>query len=142
MSKPDEREIRVRGGKYHRFTEALEKGWLQPRTELVLMREPNNEYDPHAVAVYVKNLDVHNNLVPAGELLIQVGHVSKENVGKLYWRLDRGAVIMRCTVLNLDPKKQSLTAHLVLSGGWKDPNPAPILGNKTNTTDFDDDIPF
>jgi len=147
MSKPDEREIRVRGGKYHRFMEAFEKGWLAPRTELILEREPDNQYDPNAVKVLVKNLDVEKGLVPADDMMVQVGHVSREHVGKLYWRLDRKAVVVRCTVLNLDVKKQSLTAHLALSGGWKDPalGDEAIAGNKTTTgkfDDLDDDIPF
>lgn len=131
MGKPDYRDIRVRGGQHHRYHEAFEKGFLQPRTELILRREPDNQYDPHAVAAFVK----------AGEEEWQVGHVAAHQVGQLYWRLDRGAVVMRCTVMALDLKKHSLDAYLVLNGGWKAPNKPKLLPSEVHPDDADD-IPF
>jgi len=134
MSKPDNREIRIRGGKYHRFMEAFTEGWLQPRTELVLHREPENEFDSRAVKVFVK--------IPETGDEVPIGHVSGEQVGQLYWRLDRGAVIMRCTVLRIDTKKQSLDAHLELSGGWKATSTTATAKCPKSIDDLDDDIPF
>ena len=132
MSRSDYRDIKVRGGKYHRMAEALDKGWLQPRTQLILRREPENEYDSRAVAVFLRAQDEE----------VQIGHVSAEDVGRLYWRLDRGAVIMSCPVLRIDTKKLSLVAHLELQGGWKAVAATATSKCPKGIDDLDDDIPF
>lgn len=141
MSKTDTREIRIRGGQHHQMHEAIERGWLQPRTELFLEREPENTFDSRAVKVYVQA----SRPCGVGDLKetlgrVCIGYVSAKEVGQLYWRLDRGAVVMRCTVLNII--KNAVTAHLELSGGWKAIDTPPKKETTENEFDLEDDIPF
>lgn len=132
MSSQDNRSIRIRGGQHHRYHEAIEKGYLKLRGELLLTRDPENAYDPRAIKVSVRG--------PNETEFLDVGYVAAEQAKHFYWRLDRGAVIMRCTVTRLDEKKHAIDAYLQLQGGWKKLIEEPKM--MPSEIHPDDDIPF
>ena len=122
-------DLRVRGGQHHRFAEARDAGWLHPGCELHLVREPDNAFDPAAIQAFVKS--------DSGEL-VKIGYVAGNQCGKLFWRMDNGAVVHRCTVTRVD--KNAVNASLDLKGGWGD-----SLANRPDNegpAPETDDIPF
>lgn len=131
MSRSDSQEIRIRGGQHHRMEEAVDNKWLEPRTELILIREPDNQFDSKAVVAFIKN---------PKEEMVKIGYVAGNQVGRIYWRLDRGAVIIRCTVLRLT--KNAVDCHLELKGGWHEEDGVSSRTAPKPTIIPDDDIPF
>lgn len=130
-------DLRVRGGQHHRFDEARDKGWLYPGCELYLVREPDNQFDPAAIQAFVKSEPTRAH---EGEPeLIKIGYVAGNQCGKLYWRMDRGATVVRCTVTRVD--KHAVNASLDLKGGWQAEG-QPAGSSKLNEEIPDDDIPF
>ena len=124
-------DIRVRGGQHHDFDRAIDAHALFLGCQLHLKREPDNPFDPNAIAAYVK-LDTN------GQEEWKIGFVATNQASRYSWRMDQGAVVHLCTVTKLD--KHGLTAALDLRGGWGE-RPSEPPPNQT-MSDLDDDIPF
>lgn len=74
----------MRGAAYHQ--DALTRAPLRPGATVRLVREPENEHDPHAVALY------------PGRGGQRFGYVNKQNAVRLAKRLDAGEeLIAICT---------------------------------------------
>lgn len=72
-----------------------------------------------------------------------IGFVAADQAKQLYWRFDRGAVVLRCTVRSITEKKNSLDAYLEIQGGWHEKQPlAGAKPEKQVFDDLEDDIPF
>jgi len=125
-------DIRVRGGQHHDFDRALDAHALYLGCQLHLKREPNNPYDPNAIAAYVR-LDTN------GREDWKIGYVAAQIAARFAWRMDNGAVVHNCMVTRLD--KKGLNASLDLRGGWRN-HATEEQENKAQIDKLDDDIPF
>jgi len=76
--------FRVRGVSYHH--EAVKAASLSPGSKVRLVREPDNEFDPNAIAI-------HPNRGRS-----PIGYVNKQNAARLAKRLDAGEALVAITL--------------------------------------------
>ena len=68
--------VNVVGERYR--SDAIQDSGFAPGNEIVLQREPSNQYDPNAIAVW------------NAERTIQAGYIAREDAKRLVKKLDRG----------------------------------------------------
>ncbi|WP_160326783.1 HIRAN domain-containing protein [Thiomicrospira sp. WB1] len=97
----------VRGTVFYQAQRAWEAGWLPPEVPLLLIREPTNAYDPHAVQVWL--------LRPR----VLLGYVPRELAPVVGWQL-RHHQIQTCQLDHtLGLTRPGLRCRLQTNDSWQ-----------------------
>jgi len=91
------------------------RAYAKPGMPVELKREPQNEYDPHAIAVYLR---VKKWYTLFREVPIQIGYVKKSRAQSLSKRLDEGGRILTSHIVSMHLAQKHPRVSINIKTDW------------------------